>query len=129
MSEEPLYDVIFIGDLALYSNKDTIIQQLATLFHSDESLIIQHFKPGYKVKQNVSFTAAKKYMAALTQVGATCKIGPTPKTIITQNKQTNTIASHRFKLQLSTSVLPPHLYLQIALVPVLMALNYIVPQN
>ncbi len=69
MSEE-LFDVVFFGILQTGKDKDTVMQNMATLFKTNAEKIAPYFAGGRKViKAKVNAVAAEKYKSALENVG------------------------------------------------------------
>ena len=69
MSEE-LFDVVFFGILQTGNDKDTVMQNMATLFKTNAEKIAPYFAGGRKViKARVNAVAAEKYKSALENVG------------------------------------------------------------
>ncbi len=76
MSEE-LFDVVFFGILQAGKDKETVMQNMATLFKTDASKLIPYFAGGRKViKGKINAAAAEKYKIALENVGLTIKVEP-----------------------------------------------------
>ncbi|MBT8120080.1 MAG: hypothetical protein KJN89_10225 [Gammaproteobacteria bacterium] len=76
MSEE-LYDVVFFGILQPGKDKETVMQNMATLFKTDAAKLAPYFAGGRKViKGRIGAAAADKYKAALENVGLVIKIEP-----------------------------------------------------
>ena len=69
MSDQ-LFDVVFFGILQTGKNKETAMQNMASLFKTDAEKLAPYFAGGRKViKGKVNASAAKKYKAALENVG------------------------------------------------------------
>ena len=69
MSEE-LFDVVFFGILQTGKDKETVMQNMATLFKTDAKKLAPYFAGGRKViKGNINAEAAEKYKSALENVG------------------------------------------------------------
>ncbi len=76
MSEE-LFDVVFFGILQAGKDKETVMQNMATLFKTDVSKLAPYFSGGRKViKGKINAAAAEKYRAALENVGLTIRLEP-----------------------------------------------------
>ena len=76
MSEE-LFDVVFFGILQAGKDKETVMQNMATLFKTDASKLTPYFAGGRKViKGKINAAAAEKYKTALENVGLTIKVEP-----------------------------------------------------
>ncbi len=74
---EALFDVVFFGILQAGKDKEAVMQNMATLFKTDASKLTPYFSGDRKViKGKISAAAAKKYKAALENVGLTIKIEP-----------------------------------------------------
>ncbi len=74
MSEE-LFDVVFFGILQAGKDKETVMQNMATLFKTDARKLVPYFSGGRKViKRNINAGSANKYKAALENVGLVIKI-------------------------------------------------------
>lgn len=74
MSEQ-LFDVVFFGILQPGKDKDTVMQNMATLFKTDASKLIPYFAGGRKViKGKINAAAAEKYKNALENVGLVIKL-------------------------------------------------------
>jgi len=72
---EALFDVVFFGILQAGKDKDTVMQNMATLFKTDASKLAPYFSGGRKViKGKINAAAAEKYRVALENVGLTIKI-------------------------------------------------------
>ena len=69
MSDQ-LFDVVFFGILQTGKNKEAAMQNMASLFKTDAEKLAPYFAGGRKViKGKVNASAAKKYKAALENVG------------------------------------------------------------
>ncbi len=69
MSDQ-LFDVVFFGILQTGKNKETAMQNMASLFKTDAEKLAPYFTGGRKViKGKINASAAKKYKAALENVG------------------------------------------------------------
>lgn len=69
MSEE-LFDVVFFGILQTGKDKETVMQNMATLFKTDVNKLAPYFAGGRKViKASVNASSAEKYKSALENVG------------------------------------------------------------
>ncbi len=76
MSEE-LFDVIFFGILQAGKDKETVMQNMATMFKTDAAKLAPYFAGGRKViKGKINAEAAEKYRTALENVGLVIKIEP-----------------------------------------------------
>lgn len=76
MSEQ-LFDVVFFGILQAGKDKETVTQNMATLFKTDASKLAPYFAGGRKViKGKISADAAAKYQTALENVGLVIKLEP-----------------------------------------------------
>ena len=76
MSEQ-LFDVVFFGILQAGKDKETVMQNMATLFKSETSKLAPYFAGGRKVlKSEVNADTAEKYQAALENVGMVIKLEP-----------------------------------------------------
>jgi len=74
MSEE-LFDVVFFGILQAGKDKETVMQNMATLFKTDAGKLAPYFAGGRKViKGKINAAAAEKYRVALENVGLNIKI-------------------------------------------------------
>ena len=74
MSEQ-LFDVVFFGILQTGKNKETVMQNMATLFKTEPSKLAPYFAGGRKViKGKINARAAEKYQAALENVGLVINI-------------------------------------------------------
>jgi len=74
MSEE-LFDVVFFGILQAGKNKESVMQNMATLFKTDASKLAPYFAGGRKViKGRINADTAEKYRAALENVGLSIKV-------------------------------------------------------
>lgn len=74
MSEQ-LFDVVFFGILQPGKNKETVMQNMATLFKTEASKLAPYFAGGRKViKGKINAAAAEKYKNALENVGLVIKI-------------------------------------------------------
>ena len=69
MSDQ-LFDVVFFGILQTGKNKEAAMQNMASLFKTDAEKLASYFAGGRKViKAKVNASAAKKYKAALENIG------------------------------------------------------------
>ena len=76
MSEE-LFDVVFFGIIQAGKDKETVMQNMATLFKTDAAKLAPYFTGGRKViKGKINAAAAEKYKNALENVGLTIKVEP-----------------------------------------------------
>ncbi len=74
MSEQ-LFDVVFFGILQAGKEKELVMQNMAALFKTDAAKLTTYFAGGRKViKANVKSSTAKKYQAALENIGLVVKI-------------------------------------------------------
>lgn len=72
---EKLFDVVFFGILQAGRDKDTVKQNMATLFKTDASKLAPYFAGGRKViKGKINAATAEKYQSALENVGLVIKI-------------------------------------------------------
>ncbi|NOQ90866.1 MAG: hypothetical protein GQ549_07960 [Gammaproteobacteria bacterium] len=80
MSEE-LFDVVFFGILQAGKDKESVMQNMATLFKTDAAKLAPYFAGGRKViKGKISTDAAEKYRAALENLGLVIKVEPSETT-------------------------------------------------
>ena len=76
MSKE-LFDVVFFGIIQAGKDKETVMQNMATLFKTDASKLVPYFAGGRKViKGKINAAAAEKYKIALENIGLTIKLEP-----------------------------------------------------
>ncbi len=69
MSEE-LFDVVFFGILQTGKDKESVMQNMATLFKTDAKKLAPYFAGGRKViKASINVSSAEKYKSALENVG------------------------------------------------------------
>ena len=70
-----LFDVVFFGILQPGRNKETVMQNMARLFKTDARKLAPYFAGGHKViKGKINADSAKKYKAALENVGLVIEI-------------------------------------------------------
>ena len=76
MSEQ-LFDVVFFGILQAGKDKETVLQNMATVFKTDAAKLAPYFAGGRKViKGKVNVDTADKYLAALENIGLVIKVEP-----------------------------------------------------
>ncbi len=76
MSEE-LFDVAFFGILQAGKDRETVMQNMATLFNTDAAKLAPYFTGDRKViKGRINASSAEKYKAALENVGLVINIEP-----------------------------------------------------
>ena len=76
MSEQ-LFDVVFFGILQAGKDKETVMQNMATMFKTDASKLTPYFAGGRKViKAKINAEAAEKYQATLENIGLVIKVEP-----------------------------------------------------
>ncbi|VAW53517.1 hypothetical protein MNBD_GAMMA05-409 [hydrothermal vent metagenome] len=69
------FDVVFFGILQAGKDKETVMQNMATLFKTDANKLAPYFAGGRKViKGKINAEAAKKYVTALENVGLVVKL-------------------------------------------------------
>jgi len=74
MSEQ-LFDVVFFGILQAGKDKETVLQNMAAVFKTDANKLAPYFSGGRKViKGKINAETAKKYQAALENVGLVIKV-------------------------------------------------------
>lgn len=74
MSEQ-LFDVVFFGILQTGKDKETVMQNMATMFKTETNKLAPYFAGGRKViKSKINVEAAEKYQSALENVGLVIKI-------------------------------------------------------
>lgn len=72
---EPLYNVVFYGIIQPGKDRETVVQNMASLFKTEPAKLAPYFAGGRKViKSNINELAAEKYRAALENVGLVIKI-------------------------------------------------------
>jgi len=92
MSEE-LFDVVFFGILQPGKDKESVMQNMATLFKTDASKLAPYFSGGRKViKGRINADTAEKYRAALENVGLSIKIEACTAAEAKAEKQAGTAA-------------------------------------
>lgn len=80
MSDE-LFDIVFFGILQPGKDKAAVMQNMAALFKTDAAKLAPYFAGGRKViKGKINAAAAKKYKAALENVGLSINIEPCEST-------------------------------------------------
>lgn len=74
MSEQ-LFDVVFFGILQTGKDKETVMQNMATMFKTETSKLAPYFAGGRKIiKSKINAEAAEKYQSALENIGLVIKI-------------------------------------------------------
>ena len=72
---EPVFDIAFYGIIQSGKDKDTVIENMASLFKTTPDRVRPYFAGGRKVvKSGVDELTAEKYRAALENVGLVIKI-------------------------------------------------------
>ncbi len=102
---EKLFDVVFFGILQTDKDKDTVMQNMATLFKTDVRKILPYFAGGRKViKGEINAVSAEKYRAALENVGLIIKIESCQPA---QNDDTEQLPQTRSTIDISGLSLAP----------------------
>ncbi len=71
---EPLFNIVFFGIVQTGKDRDTAIENMAKLFHTDIDRIKPYFSGGRKViKANVDTLTAEKYITVLENAGLVVK--------------------------------------------------------
>jgi hypothetical protein len=74
---EKLFDVVFFGILQAGKDKETVLQNMATVFKTDAVKLAPYFAGGRKViKGKVNAVTAEKYLSALENIGLVIKVEP-----------------------------------------------------
>lgn len=85
---EPLFDIVFRGDIVLGHNIQEVKQRLGQLFKADSAKVDALFTGGaVSLKRNVDAAAAEKYKAILTKSGAQVQIRPAGSTASAKSKR------------------------------------------
>jgi hypothetical protein len=72
---EPLFNIVFYGIIQPDKDKDTVVQNMASLFKTDPARLAPYFAGGRKViKSNIDKLVAEKYRATLEDIGLVIKI-------------------------------------------------------
>ena len=72
---EPLFNIVFYGILQPGKDRNTVAQNMATLFKTEPAKLAPYFAGGRKViKSNVDELVAEKYRVSLEDIGLVIKI-------------------------------------------------------
>jgi hypothetical protein len=72
---DKLFDVVFFGILQTGKDKETVMQNMATLFKTEPQKLVPYFAGGRKIiKGKINAGAAEKYKAALENVGLVIRV-------------------------------------------------------
>ena len=72
---EPLFNIVFYGIIQPDKDKDTVLQNMASMFKTEPAKLAPYFAGGRKViKANVDELVAEKYRVALENIGLVIKI-------------------------------------------------------
>ena len=72
---EPLFNIIFYGIIQPDKDRDTVLQNMASMFKTEPAKLAPYFAGGRKViKSNVDELVAEKYRVALENIGLVIKI-------------------------------------------------------
>ncbi len=72
---EPLFNIVFYGILQPGRDRETVMENMATLFKTEPTKLAPYFAGGRKViKSNVDELVAEKYRVSLENVGLVIKI-------------------------------------------------------
>jgi len=97
---EKLFDVVFFGILQAGKDKESVMQNMATLFKTDAAKLAPYFAGGRKViKGKLSTNAAEKYRAALENLGLVIKIEPSESA---QNTNATTTSADTAAAEINT---------------------------